>query len=378
MSKKIIHVITGDLWAGAEAQVYYCLKELNRVQDDTLTAIVFNKGELYSRLSGLGVCTHVIDESNSSYFSQYRQLKNHLKSIKPDIVHVHDYKCHVLTSLAGYFGKIRFKTIRTVHGLTIIPVNLKLLKSYCVFCFEKILLNDHTDCIIAVSRDLERSFRRRYPHARICQINNAIEYPLSIKKSPESVRKEFSVSPGAFWIGTAARCVPVKNIEMLIEVARLLNNSADKIDFMISIFGDGQLKNHLFNLIRQNKLENRIFLLGHNPDILSIMKALDVFVLTSKHEGLPISLLEAMAVGTVPVCTRVGGMKEIIEDAKSGFLVELDNAREFAEKLTVLYHDPDLRRKMGKNAENRIKDDYSIEANIRKLTLVYNNAIERK
>jgi glycosyltransferase involved in cell wall biosynthesis len=375
---KILHIITGDLWAGSEAQVYYCLKELNKTPSNKIVAIVFNKGELNSRLSAIGIQTIVIDESIYSYVSQYKQIKTKLIAIRPDVIHVHDYKSHVLTSFAKYFGKINGRMVRTVHGLTIIPFNLKILKSYIVIYLEKILLKHFTDCIIAVSRDIEVLFKRKYPHTKICQINNAVEYPLLIKNKSDLLREEFKIPRDSFWIGTAARCVPVKNIEMLIEVAQLMNNSGDKIDFRVSIFGDGQLKNHLFDLIKQNKLEDRVFLHGHNPDILSIMKAFDVFALTSKHEGLPISLLEAMALGTVPVCTRVGGMKEIIEDGESGFLVELDNAKEFAIKISVLYNDPDLRRKIGKNAENRIKDDYSIEGNVRKLSAVYNNAIESK
>ena len=373
---KILHIITGDLWAGAEAQVFYCLKEMSNESKDTIYVILFSKGELYLRLTKIGITTTIVDESEYSIVTQFIKLKRQLLSIKPDIVHVHDYKTHVLTSLALYFTQTSPKMVRTVHGLTRIPLNSKIVKSYLVFFIENYFFNHCLDCIVAVSQDIETLFKHKYPHTKIVQINNAIEYPLIAINAPAQIRKEFSVPNDVLWIGTAARCVRVKNIQMLIEAARLTRDLKQDIKFMVSIFGDGPLRSHLENLIGQYDLQNIVQMHGHSKDILSIMKAFDVFVLTSKHEGLPISLLEAMALGTVPICTRVGGMQEIIENSKNGFLVELNNAPALAQKIIYLYDHPNQRKIIGINAESRVKEHYSIQKSVQKLLSMYCKIVE--
>ncbi len=372
---KIIHIITGDLWAGAEAQVFYYLKELIKEPTHSVKCILFNNGELMSRLSAIGIQVVLIDESKYSFLSQLRCLRRLLNLTKPEIVHVHDYKTQVLANLAAMFGNTKFKMIRTVHGLTVIPFNIKMIKSWIVVFAEGLFLKFMTDCIIAVSEDIEMIFKRKYPRTHISQINNAIEIPRFIPNSPELMKEKYSIPDNAFWIGTAARYVEVKNLEMLIETARIMAETNEKIEFKVSIFGDGKLKNKLTNLIARYNLTDFVQLHGHTNDILSIFNAIDVFVLTSIHEGLPISLLEAMASGAVPICTSVGGMKEVIENEKNGFLIGSNNPRELAQKIMLLYKSPDRRNLMSTNAKKRIRELYSIEMNTRKLISTYNHIL---
>jgi len=372
----ILHIITGDLWAGAEAQVFYCLKEMSKDEKNAYSAILFCRGELSAQLTNIGIKTEVVDESTTSVFIQIKELSRLLLSIKPHIIHVHDYKSHVLTSIAKFLCRIKCKMVRTVHGLTIIPLNIKIAKSYLVFFIEYCLLRYYTQCIIAVSKDIEGLFKRKFPHTLVLQINNAIDFPLKVAQTSSQIRKDFCIPDNAFWIGTAARCVAVKNIQMLIEAAKVLQNSNKDLIFKVSIFGDGQLKSRLSDLIIHYNLQDIVQMNGHSKNILSILKAFDVFVLSSKHEGLPISLLEAMALGTVPVCTNVGGMREIIENGTSGFLVALNNAHEMAQKISFLYNAPDQKKLMSQNAQNRVKEHYSVRQNVQKLLSSYSKIIE--
>jgi glycosyltransferase involved in cell wall biosynthesis len=372
---KILHVLPGDLWAGAEAQVYYCLNRLRTKSDHDLTVILFNKGELYQRLTREGIRTFVIDERKCSSPSICRELIHFLREINPAVIHVHEYKSHILTTFAKGFSGQKGRVVRTLHGLTSpVKSGMASLKARLIFWVEQRCLMQKTNRIIAVSEEIEKILQRKFPREMVARIPNAIEFPRPILKPAQEVRREFNVGQGIFWIGTTARLVPVKNLEMLIEAARLLDH---KIDYRISIFGEGPLKERLQRKISEYGLGEKVSLPGYYEDILPVFRALDVFTLTSHEEGLPISLLEAMGVGTVPVCTRVGGMKEVIEDEKTGFLVEPGNADALVDAFLFLHRNPEKRIRVAENARNKIRNVYSVDRSVDLLLNVY-RSIEPK
>jgi glycosyltransferase involved in cell wall biosynthesis len=368
---KIIHIIAGDLWAGAEAQLYYTIKDLYKNSKQNLVIILFNEGELHRRLTLEGIKIYVFDENKLSGFQIYKQIKKAIKAHNPDILHVHKYKGQILATLAVATSRNKSKIVRTIHGQTFARFSIGHLISYLILSLEKILLKYRTDCIIAVSRSIKTLFQKKYPKTRIYQLDNTVDLPLDVARSSKEIRNEFNIKKDTFWIGTTARLVPVKNLEMLIQTTKIMKEENGMINTKVSIFGDGHLKQSLQEKIDKYGLRDRLKLHGHYDDILSVMNALDVFTLTSKQEGLPISLLEAMAMGTVPVCTRVGGMKEVIKDRESGFLVELNNSMEFYKILLSLYQNKEKIKNIGNNASLRIKKKYSTEKTTTLLLSLY-------
>ena len=366
----IIHVIPGDLWAGAESQVYYTIRQLIRRLDHEVMVVLFNKKELYQRLCSESVSIHVIDEEKYNSLVICSRIKELIKNTCPDIVHVHEHKSHILAFFAKLMAGSHCKIIRTLHGQTAAPFTIKYISTSMILQLEKILLQYLTDGIIAVSKDIERMLKEKYKNTRIYQINNAVQIPSVGEINSTEIREQFDVGADVFWVGTAARLVGVKNLDMLIDAAKILKEKNIE-DFKVSIFGEGSLEKTLQQKIARYGLTNNVHLHGHHNSFIPIVKSLDVFVLTSLNEGLPISLLEAMSVGTVPVCTKVGGMQEVIEDSKSGFLVESNNATQLAEVLLFLYNNKELRATLGSNAKNRVQEKYSIENNVKTLLELY-------
>jgi len=366
----IMHVIPGDLWAGAESQVYSTIRVLNRLSVHEVAVVLFNKKELYKRLDDDNVTIHVIDEETNNSFVLCSKIKNLIVKICPDVVHVHEYKSHILTVFAKLLSGSNCKIVRTLHGQTASPFSIKYIKVFIILLLEKILLRYLTDYNIAVSKDIEYMLKRKYKNTRICQINNAVHMPLEVNIDSTDTRIQFGVGVNTFWLGTAARLVGVKNLDMLISAAKILKEK-NVVDFKVSIFGEGPLEKTLQQKIDLYDLKDNVYLHGHNNDLLPVLTALDVFVLTSFNEGLPMSLLEAMSVGTVPVCTKVGGMKEVIEESKSGYLVESNNASQLADVLLFLYNNKELRVTFGNNAKNRVREKYSMENNVKTLLGLY-------
>ncbi len=368
-----MHIISGDLWAGAESQAYTFLKALHKTNKYILTAVIFNEGELFYKLTCDGIKTYLIDEEKHSSAQMLWRLMNLIRNLEPDIIHTHEYKSNILAICSNIILRKHAWIVRTLHGLNKAPRDIRYLKTHIALWMDDIALMHLTDRIIAVSRYIENELHEKYPKTIIQQINNAIDIPQQSTNSYLTIRNAFGISSDMLWIATAARLVTVKNIEMLIETVKLLKNMS-RMKFKVSIFGDGPLRQNLQSKVQRYDLENKVQIYGHHDDIKSIMHAWDVFVLTSKNEGLPMSLIEAMSVGVIPICTRVGGVQEVIDDRKNGFLIEPNNPNEMSERILQLSeYNEDRTKYLKNNAKITIMERYSIDTNIGKLISLYDD-----
>ena len=147
------------------------------------------------------------------------------------------------------------------------------------------------------------------------------------------------------------------------------------IDFRISVYGEGSLRYVLQDKINQNNLENNIFLEGFVDDIMPVISSFDLFVLCSLHEGLPMSLLEAMFAKVPVICTSVGGMKEIVTDRETGLLVPSNDAQALYEAIIELKNNPILKDRLRKNAKIEVEKNFLIKNTNKKLEMFYHNLI---
>lgn len=367
--------MTGDLWAGAEVQLYETLINMPEKDRNTVSVFLFSNGELARKLFDKNINIIVIDEEDHSSISIVMQLVSYLNMESPNIVHVHDYKSHVISSLAIYKSFSNPAVVRTLHGLKVVPKTLKMLKSYLLSIVENILLQYRTDCVIAVSKDIEKIIKKKYNGVRVEQINNAITIPdVHAEEYKSKVKEKYNIEKDNIWIAAASRLVNVKNVKMLIDaIAKIA--PADIEGIVVSIFGDGPLKSDLEQKIERCKLGDVIKMHGHNNAIVDVMPAFDIFVNTSIHEGMPMSILESMACGVLPVCTSVGGLKEIIEHSKNGMLVELNDTDALADIFVYLKNNTITRKKLGSAARSQIINNYNIKHSVAILNGVYESLL---
>jgi L-malate glycosyltransferase len=373
----LLHVISGDLWAGAEAQVYYTLSDLQARQIIKFTVVLFNNGILQQRLNEQGIETIVIDEQQHDALALVVGLRRLLVSNKPPILHVHAFKEHILGYFANVLALGRSTMVRTFHGMSEVPSGLRGLrawKSRAVHRIEKSLLKQGANShIIAVSKDLEHYLSREYPQAVVTQIYNGIPTRDPREIGRHEIRKEFGVAEDRLWIGTVARLVEPKNLGLLIDAGCELRRTG--IPFKISIFGDGPLRPQLQQKIAQEQLQNHIALEGFKKNIHAILASFDLFVLCSLHEGLPISLLEAISLGVPVIGTNVGGIKEVITHMQSGLLVQNNDLQGLVESIKLLKADEILRRELGENAKNHFEREFTIIRTNEKLVELYNGIL---
>lgn len=173
-----------------------------------------------------------------------------------------------------------------------------------------------------------------------------------------NLRERLNLQPDSKIIVNVANTSAVKNQKMLVDAYKHININ-NVIILIVGLKKDAY--DELSSYIEKNKLSGKVLFYGSSNNIPTILNESNIFTLSSKNEGLPISLLEAMALGLVPVCTNVGGMKTLINDTV-GIKVELDSPKEMAKAYDKLLSDHVLYSKLSLNCKELIKKEYDVDA----------------
>jgi glycosyltransferase involved in cell wall biosynthesis len=363
---KVCHIISGDLWAGAEVQMYTLAQSLSADSRISLSVIVLNDKELALKLREIPVEITVIDESKHGFREIVDHASEALKNKSIDILHSHRYKENILAAMLKKRLDIKY-TVQTVHGATEPMSGIRKIKARIYETINRYYTRRFFNRIIAVSSDLQNQLKSKYPPGKLVNIHNSVNHAnLKVTKDRNELLKEFRIDNDAIVIGTAGRMVPVKGYDIFLEMAKIIAAECPQARFLL--VGDGPLLDDLKKQADNLGLGEKVVFPGFRADIPDILNALDIFVISSHHEGIPMIVLEAMALNLAMVSTAVGGIKEIIEPEISGLFAEPANPKALAEKCLRIIGDPSLRRRIQVAAGKRIENEYS--ANIQKERLI--------
>jgi len=366
---KILHLVSGDLWGGAEAQAATLLSQLKRVEDMEVTAIVLNRGRLATELAAMGVRIDILEESKIGPFRLLYKVWRTLRKNKIDILHSHRYKENIIGSIAAKLSGIPV-ILRTVHGLNEHFAGLKRSKMVFYESLEYVISLFLVDRLIAVSLDIGRLLTRRYNSRKIEVIHNSIDLSrIKALKNPTVTRQELSIKEDAIVIGSAGRLVKVKGLDLLLQASALIKKSIPNLKVLIA--GEGPEKQSLQSLAGSIGLDNDIIFAGHRDDVYDLIQAMNVFVLPSYSEGIPLAMLEAMALGIPVVATEVGGIPEVITDGINGYLIRSRKPELVAAKCLLLLNNIDLRNRLTHNAKEKIKNAFSVDVQVSKISRLY-------
>jgi glycosyltransferase involved in cell wall biosynthesis len=181
--------------------------------------------------------------------------------------------------------------------------------------------------------------------------------------------EELDISPDAKIIGIVARLDSIKNHRCLIKAMKKV--AARFPDALLLVIGDGPLRTELEELVSFVRLNNNIKFLGTRNDIPRLLSVLDIFVLCSLSEGLPLTILEAMAAGKPIVATDVGGIPEIIKDGIDGIIIPSDDSDRLAEAISELLRDKRKRHEMGAKARMKFEEKFTIQTMVKSYEELY-------
>jgi len=186
--------------------------------------------------------------------------------------------------------------------------------------------------------------------------------------SRNGVREELGIPHDAPVVGTVANFKSHKRLDQLLRAFAVVHREVP--DARLVLVGQGPLEGELFRLARSLGLHDRVLFTGFREDAPRVCSTFDVFALSSEHEGLSIALIEALALGKPAVVTDVGGLSEVIEDGRQGYIVPVGQASALAGRIVKLLQDPELRTRMG--AEGRARAElFDIRNSVRRMEQVY-------
>lgn len=365
--KKVVIVARNFLIAGAENMISQLVSNLDQTKFD-ITLIVTTKkynNFLEDNIEKSGVKTIYLGKKYTkkidiSKFITFFKMWKVLKKIKPEVIHTH------LSAAIYAFPYVLFhntKLIHTVHNLPEkdIPKITRL--------FLKLLIKLKKAVPVAISHILAEKIAMYY---NIAQETVPIVYnPVDLSKYNDLNLK--NENDKYFWLCNVGRLTPQKNHKMLIEAFSIARKKNSNLRLLI--VGDGELREELENQVVQKQLKSSIQFLGTRSDIPNILSNVDAFVLTSKFEGLPLSLLEAMAAGLPVIATKVGGVPDIINHNRNGILVESNDIKGFAEAILKLVNNKNLIDEIRKNNINDVKK-FDVKTMVRKYEDLYENIIK--
>lgn len=212
--------------------------------------------------------------------------------------------------------------------------------------------------VLAVSRGVAESIRPLGPTSRsspppVHVLIHGIDLATvrTGREARTEARARLSLGEGELVVGTVGNFTAKKDHRLLVGAVALLH--AGGLGARLVLVGSGPLEDEVRREVERLGLRDAVLFTGSRSDVPELLPGFDVFALSSRHEGLPIALLEAMAAGVPPVATRVGGVPEVIEDGVSGVLVEPGDVDELAAALTGLLADPTRRSEIGSQAAVR-------------------------
>ena len=243
------------------------------------------------------------------------KLYNTLKRLKPDIVHSHLEINSIYCALISYLFKKPIY-IQTIHST-------KLYYKY----LTRFFLN-RFKITIAISDEVKKSILEKYKckKEKIVTIYNGVDIDKFSPIGPLS-NKLLSLTRDqkCFKLVIVGRLTKAKGHKILINALKLIE---DKIDFVLFVIGEGELREDLLNLTKNLNLDDRIIFMGNQNDIASILRTCDIFILPSLWEGLSVALLEAVSTGIPVVATDVGSNKKVLESSRIQYKIVQPNSSE--------------------------------------------------
>ena len=354
---KVCHIAHGDLWAGAEVQLAtFCDIVVNKPGFE-LSVVLLNEGRLADTLRTTGINAMVLSESKYNSVQLFIRLVRYLRQYRPDIVHTHKYKDNILGSCASVIAGIPV-VVRSVHGLTEPFRGREYVNMALYEIADRLVSTWKVKKIIGVSENITSVLKRLYGAGKVVCIHNGIDLKkVQVKQERAKVRQCLGVGSNECVVGTVGRLTTVKGHDIMIQTARLLKN--ENVDCKFLIVGDGPLMLKLKALAQTLGIEKEVILAGQRDDVYDLINAMDIFLLPSLHEGIPMVLLESLALGCPVIASRVGGIPEIVSHGKEGLLVEPGRVEELKENVSLLIKDRTYADKLSKAGRQRVEEVFS-------------------
>ena len=314
---------------------------------------------------------------NIRNYKAYKKLKYIIQSNNYKLIHCHTPVGSVITRLAAMKSRKKgTKVIYTAHGFHFYKG--APLKNWLIYYPIEKVLSKYTDCLITInSEDYKTAINKKFSAKSIKKVNGvgvdlSLFYPVDLQEKMD-LRKKHNFNEDDFILIYPAELNKNKNQMLLIKVIALLKRKIPNIKLILA--GTGKLTDYYKKKVKEMELEKHIIFTGYRKDIDEFLKFSDISVASSIREGLPVNIIESMACGLPVVATKNRGHRELIKNEKNGFIIDLNNVEDFANKVIELFENESIRDEM-RNYNLKHVNKYSVNKVIDEMKKIYSSCID--
>lgn len=342
--------------------------------------LAFNiRQELKQEITDMGCKVHIIEFErsplNKCNYSAYKKLRKIIENEKYDLIHTHTPVASTITRLGcrNIKGTKVFYTAHGFHFLKGAP-----LKNWLIYYPIEKWLSKYTDCLITINEeDYNTAINKKFK-AKEIKLVHGVGVDLSkfqaqtIEKKLQ-MRKEYGYKEDDFILFYAAELNKNKHQDLLINVIKNLKDKISNIKLILA--GNGALGDQYRGQAKELKVDSNIEFLGFRSDIQNLLMLSDIAVASSRREGLPVNVMEAMATGLALVVTNVRGHRDLVNNGENGYIVELDDIEGFAYSIKKLYVNENLRKQFG-NKSIELVQNFSLDNVLKEMESIYVSALK--
>ena len=323
-------------------------------------------GDLAQELDRMKI-THYVLYREGVEFDIFRRLYRLIKDNRISLVHTHHFTQLFYAALPARLAGARI--IHTEHeffSFTRSRFSRVMIRSLLRLC----------DQMTVVGPEVADYFTRTIgiPRERVMVVPNAVDIT-KFDCDRKAAREELGLSPHEVVIGTVGRLAPEKDQTTLLEAFRKIKGEHPPVRLVI--VGDGRMSEELKSHANRIGVFDRTLFLGYRRDIPKLLAAMDIFVLSSIREGLPISLIEAMAARKPVVSSDIGSVKDLVKNGQNGILVPPGDATAFGVVLERLIESSELRERLGEAGRCTVEASFSLPAMIQTYESLYCSALRK-
>jgi glycosyltransferase involved in cell wall biosynthesis len=367
---KILETIRQGQIGGGESHVLDLVTKLDKSEFEPVV-LSFTDGPMVERLTKMGIKTYVVNTLKPFNISTYNAVKKIMREEDIDILHAHGTRA--LSNTIFPAKSIGLPIIYTVHGWSFhqdqkFPVrNIRELS-------EK-FLTDNVDLTISVSQSNQRDGISRFSMKRSRVVNYGVDLTrYNPDRELNDLRAELQIEPGKTVVGYLVRMTVQKDPFTLVKAVAEVAKTTRDVQFLF--VGDGDLKEGAISLANELGVSDMIKFHPFRTDVPEVLNTFDIYTLPSLWEGLPIGMLEAMAMRKAIVATPVDGTKEAIQHERNGLLVPCQDHVALAAAIVRFHENKEFRKVLGAAAQDTVKKTFDLEMMVKNNENIYREYIK--
>ncbi len=363
---KVLHLSSESTWRGGEQQIIYLVEETRKLGVDAIVGCK-EGSEVESYCKENDLPNYALPFKSAYDFSTAREIIKICERENFDLIQTHTSKSHTMSVIAGLLG-LDVPQIMTRRVDFPVKDNWFSKFKYNYSKIARIICISET-----IRRITEPDIRDK---SKLVTIHSGTDTEkFAPFKNSDWLRKEFKIPEETVIIGNTSAISDQKDYPTFVAVAESVLKQRDDVHFFI--VGDGPDREEIKSLVKKRKLQDKIIFTGFRKNIREILPSLDIFLFTSKTEGLGTSVLDAMAAGVPIVATNAGGVSEMVNHEKNGLLFPIKDVDKLTEGVLSLLNDPKLRDELTEEGKKTVRD-FSKQKTAQRTVELYQEILKEK